>query len=76
MSQCESLLQMFREGNGRIKRNDILRSGFLAAAYRQRMSDLRAKGYEIDCEEIDGETVFILKAEPPKFEQDGQRVFA
>ena len=68
MTQCENLLQMFRENGGRIRRNDLLQSGFLGASYRQRLSDIRKLGYVVECQEIDGDTVFVLKGEPPMFE--------
>jgi len=74
MTQSQSLIEMFRSNGGRLRRNDILQSGFLAASYRQRMTDLRKQGYDIACEDKDGDTVFILRQEPPRYEPNGQAV--
>lgn len=75
MTQYNAILSLLRERPRTT--NEILTSPYgLASEYRSRISELRAKGYVIDCQiKRGGASVWTLVSEPPKVEASGQMVF-
>ena len=78
-TQHDKVLYLLRRaGKSGVTCSEFLQTS-LAAAYRARMSELRAKGYVISCELHEGgKSIYRLMSEPMKFikESNGQLAFA
>lgn len=69
MTQEERLLQMFRDRGNKLTLGEIMQTT-LAAEYRARMTDLRHRGYIIECERRQPPSLNLYSLSGPKIGLD------